>query len=247
MARQRVVVTDLGRIHYQEAWSLQQRLLDDLVAKKRGRREGTQPNIDMHHHILLCEHYPVYTLGRTGKEAHLLMSQKELAEEDIAYHRINRGGDITFHGLGQVVAYPIFDLDFFFTDVHKYVRFLEEAVIRTLASYQIAGTRIKDYTGVWISDDEQGVSRKICAIGVHLSRWVTMHGLAFNVNTDLAFFQRILPCGISDSDKEVTSLAKEVGHKVSADLVKHELVKHFSDLFGFDYQWGTSRSLSPEM
>ena len=166
---------------------------------------------------------------------HLLLNEKELNEKEIEFFKINRGGDITFHGRGQIVGYPIFDMEEFFTDIHKYVRFLEEAVIRTLAEYGVVAGREEGFTGVWLPANETQPKRKICAIGVHLSRWVTMHGFAFNVNTDLQYFNYIVPCGIDDSDKAVTSLAAEIGKTVDIEKVKICLKKHFADLFEFEY------------
>ena len=165
---------------------------------------------------------------------HLLLNEAELQTKGIAFFKINRGGDITYHGPGQVVGYPIFDLDCFFTDVHKYVRYIEEAVILTLAEYGLKGVRYEGYTGVWLEPEGDQPKRKICAIGVHLSRWVTMHGFAFNINTDLNYFDYIIPCGINDPDKTVTSLSIELGHEVSILEVKSKLIKHFARLFNFE-------------
>ena len=173
----------------------------------------------------------------------MLLNETELVQEGVEFFKINRGGDITYHGPGQITGYPILDLDCFFTDVHKYVRYLEEAVIRTIAEYGLVGIRIQGYTGVWLENlpknpnyTEGGKSyRKICAIGVHLSRWVTMHGFAFNVNTDLKYFNNIIPCGIIDEDKAVTSLAAELGRKIDVEEVKMKLKAHYADLFQFQY------------
>jgi lipoyl(octanoyl) transferase len=176
------------------------------------------------------------TLGRSGSEDHLLFDEAGLQAKGIEFFKINRGGDITYHGPGQIVGYPIFDLDEFFTDVHRYVRYLEEAVIRTLADYGITDAyRIKEYTGVWLPQKGWLPKRKICAIGVHLSRWVTMHGFAFNVNTDLGYFRHIVPCGINDKDKDVTSLANELGHTMDEHEVKEKLRHHLAELFGFEF------------
>ena len=180
-------------------------------------------------------------LENISKDAlNLLLNEEQLAAQGATFFKINRGGDITFHGIGQITGYPIFDLDDFFTDVHKYVRSLEEAVIRTCAEYNVIGTRIQGYTGVWINDATNENlklrNRKICAIGVHLSRWVTLHGLAFNVSTDISYFDVIIPCGIKDDDKSVTSLEKETGTKISMKEVKLKLLNHFSDIFKFDYE-----------
>ena len=231
---QQVIFQDLGKIRYKEAWDTQSIIHKSLVdrkleARKSSLKYGTQPQA---HHFLFCEHHPVYTLGKSGSLDHLLLSEEELKLQDIDFYKINRGGDITYHGPGQVVGYPIFDLDCFFTDVHKYVRYLEEAVIRVLKDYDVTGTRLKGYTGVWI-DDGVGPKRKICAIGVHLSRWVSMHGFAFNVNTDLGYFSKIIPCGIEDNNKTVTSLEHEIGRTVDMEEIKGKLKYHFAELFGF--------------
>jgi len=233
---QKVIFKDLGTIDYQEAWTYQQSLLDELVVIKRSNRGLEQDHPDrkiQKHYLLFCEHKPVYTLGKSGSMDHLLLSEEQLGQQAIDFYKINRGGDITFHGNGQIVAYPIFDLDCFFTDVHKYVRFLEEAVIRTLGDYGLKGIRKEGFTGVWLDQTEQLPYRKICAIGVHLSRWVTMHGLAFNINTDLQYFNYIVPCGINDADKIVTSLQQELGKEVNIKEVKEKLKLHFKTLFGF--------------
>ncbi len=233
---EKVIYRDLGRIKYQAAWDLQQEILNGLVATKRHNRQlaiDDPERLTQQHYLLFCEHASVYTLGKSGSLDHLLLSEEELKARDIEFYKINRGGDITFHGEGQVVGYPIFDLDCFFTDVHKYVRYLEEAVIRTLADYGLSATRIPDYTGVWLPPKAAQPARKICAIGVHLSRWVTMHGFAFNVNTKLDYFNYIVPCGINDADKAVTSLAAELGYPVEMEEVKTKLRQHFANLFGF--------------
>ncbi len=236
----KVEYQDLGQIDYQKAWDYQQSLLKQVVDTKVANRRLAKANQPVgpnpENFLLFCEHPPVYTLGKSGSMEHLLLNTQELDERSIQFHKINRGGDITFHGPGQVVGYPIFDLDQFFTDVHKYVRFLEEVIIRTLADFEITGTRIKGFTGVWLKGETGMPNRKICAIGVHLSRWVTMHGFAFNVNTDLNFFNFIIPCGINDTNKTVTSLAKELGTSVDIEYVKRQLKFHFSSLFEFTYE-----------
>jgi len=229
---------DLGKIDYKEAWDYQQRLLKTVIDMKISNRKlvDQDPNFCYpDNYLLFCEHPPVYTLGKSGSLEHLLLNEKELKAKNIQFYKINRGGDITFHGPGQLIGYPIFDLDQFFTDVHKYVRFLEETIIRTLSDYGVLGTRIKGFTGVWIEGEAEQPNRKICAIGVHLSRWVTMHGFAFNVNTDLDYFNFIIPCGINDSDKVVTSLSKELDKLVDIREVKERLSFHFSSLFEFDW------------
>jgi lipoyl(octanoyl) transferase len=237
----KVFFKDLGRISYRDAWDLQQRLHSELVQRKRANRQAAEngmPTEPLHHYLLFCEHPPVYTLGKSGSLDHLLLDEQGLAEKGIEFFKINRGGDITYHGPGQIVGYPIFDLDDFFTDVHRYVRYLEEAVIRTLAEYGLEGIRIKEYTGVWLPQTQVLPARKICAIGVHLSRWVTMHGFAFNVNTQLGYFHHIIPCGINDENKAVTSLATELGKEVDIEEVKAKLKRHYADLFGFEFANG---------
>lgn len=236
MGHQQVIVKDLGRIAYADALSVQQNLLGGLVdLKKRNRSLIPIERIVPQHYFLFCEHDPVITLGRTGSEQNLLVDTSQLEKEEISFYKTNRGGDITFHGPGQIVGYPIFDLEYFFTDVHKYVRYIEEGVIRTLASFNLLGKRVDGYTGVWLDATNDRPERKICAIGVHLSRWISMHGFAFNVNTDLRFFDKIVPCGISDDDKEVTSLARELGYPVDLKEVKKILLDHYALLFGFEY------------
>lgn len=188
------------------------------------------------HYLLFVEHPPVYTLGKSGSMDNLLLTEKELVEKGISFYPINRGGDITFHGPGQLVGYPILDLDLFFNDVHRYVRNLEEVMIRTLADYGVEGFRVKDYTGVWVEGGQGkeafwSKKRKICAIGVHLSRWVTLHGWAFNVNTPLHYFDYIVPCGIAETDKTVTSLAVELGHPIDMQVVKDTVRRHFEAVF----------------
>jgi lipoyl(octanoyl) transferase len=247
----KVIYQDLGHISYQEAWDYQFQLQKQVIEHKLAARKRAEmlietandtPSVsepyfqpEQSHFLLFCEHNPVYTLGKSGSVAHLLLNETELIENGVEFFKINRGGDITYHGPGQITGYPIFDLDCFFTDVHKYVRFLEEAVIRTLADYGLEGMRIAGYTGVWLQNTEGGQKRKICAIGVHLSRWVTMHGFAFNVNTALNYFKNIVPCGIAEDDKTVTSLAAELGRKIDMEEVKDTLKRHFAALFQFEY------------
>jgi lipoyl(octanoyl) transferase len=243
MSLPKVEYQDLGRIRYQTAWDYQFETIKKVIDVKREVREATPSVSDpifkenliktQLNYLLFCEHHPVYTLGKSGSLDNLLLNQTELAAQDIEFFKINRGGDITYHGDGQITGYPIFDLDCFFTDVHKYVRSLEEVMIRTIAEYGLEGTRIKDYTGVWLENGDK--KRKICAIGVHLSRWVTMHGFALNVNTPLSFFNNIIPCGIEDADKTVTSLAAELGRNVDMDEIKERVKYHFSEVFGFAF------------
>ncbi|MCC6700162.1 MAG: lipoyl(octanoyl) transferase LipB [Fluviicola sp.] len=222
---------DLGLIDYQEAWDYQEKLFAKTIALKIERRNGTTEE-ETQHHLLFCEHPHVYTLGKSGSEDHLLLDENGLSEHDARFYKINRGGDITYHGPGQLVAYPIFDLDHFFTDIHKYIRFLEEAVIKTLAIYGIKGDRSQGFTGVWI-DPEKPTARKICAMGVKSSRWVTMHGIGFNVNSNLSYFSHIVPCGIDD--KAVTSMQQELGREVDMNEVKAHLKQALAEQFEFIY------------
>lgn len=231
-----IVYRDLGLISYQEAWDLQTTLFDEVIARKLANRKAEREQMaqeEQFHYLLLCEHPHVYTLGRNGNEAHLLLNETQLVDKGATYHKINRGGDITYHGYGQLVGYPIIDLDEFFTDIGRYVRLLEEMVIRMLAEYNILGERIKGLSGVWI-DAEKENPRKICAVGVHLSRWTTMHGFALNVNTDLSYFKHIVPCGIDD--KAVTSMEHELGKKLHLEAIKLKLKQHFAVLFEANYK-----------
>jgi lipoyl(octanoyl) transferase len=234
-AMQTVLYEDLGRMPYQAAWDYQTTIHRSLVDNKlahRGLEPGTYPQA---HRLLLVEHPHVYTLGKSGSMDHLLLSEAELRARHIEFFPINRGGDITYHGPGQIVGYPLLDLDCFFTDVHRYVRSIEEVIIRTLAEYGVVGTRLPDYTGVWCAPQpdvpERAQWRKICAIGVHLSRWTTLHGWAFNVSTDLQYFGYIVPCGIADTDKTVTSLRAELGREVDHTEVKNHIRRHFAAVF----------------
>jgi len=225
-----VEVIDVGLIPYKEAWDLQTSLHQQLVANKRAGYPEPQ-----RHYFLLCEHPPVFTLGKSGSEDHLRINEQERTDHQIEYFKINRGGDITFHGPGQLVGYPILDLDLIFTDVHKYVRSLEEIIIRVLEQYGILGVRSDRYTGVWIdSDQAKDEATKICAIGVHLSRWVTMHGFAFNINTNLSYFDHIIPCGIADPNKSVCSLSSLLGKNVDLQEIKRQVIIEFSKVFGLD-------------
>ncbi|MBO0321617.1 lipoyl(octanoyl) transferase LipB [Muricauda sp. CAU 1633] len=224
----KVGLQDLGHKDYKETWDYQELLFQNIVdAKIKNRREGT--HLETPNHFLFVEHPHVYTLGKSGDITNLLVDEKALKEKQATFYKINRGGDITYHGPGQVVGYPILDLDNFFTDIHKYLRFLEEMVIRTLAEYELKAERSEGETGVWL-DVGTPFARKICAMGVRASRWVTMHGFALNVNTDLGYFDLMIPCGIKD--KAVTSLNVELGQKeVAMEEVKEKLLHHFQVLF----------------
>ena len=228
---QEVKFINLGLIDYKEAWEFQEKLFQAIIDVKRANRKREDAGIALEpiqSNLIFCEHPHVFTLGKSGQLSHLLVNEKQLAEKGACFYKINRGGDITYHGPGQLVGYPIFDLDHFFTDIHKYLRYLEEAVIRTLDEYGINGGRIKGATGVWL-DWDNPKARKICALGVRSSRWVTMHGFAFNVNSALNYFSNIIPCGISD--KAVTSLEKELGRAIEMqevqDKVKSEIILIF--------------------
>ena len=223
-----VTVHNLGLVDYQAAWDEQERLFADTVSRKiANRTRPADEQLPTPNYLLFCEHPHVYTLGKSGDESHLLANDDFLKQIGATYHRINRGGDITYHGPGQLVGYPILDLDNFFTDIHRYMRLLEEAIILTLNDFSIIAGRIPGLTGVWL-DDEYG-PRKICAMGVKASRWVTMHGFALNVNTDLTYFSHIVPCGIAD--KAVTSMQQELGHAVSLPDVTQRVEGHLFDLF----------------
>jgi lipoyl(octanoyl) transferase len=224
----KIALRDLGLTQYKTAWEYQEHLFQEILQIKiNNRREGT--TLATPNHLLLVEHPHVYTLGKSGDMANLLVSEALLKEKGADFYRINRGGDITYHGPGQVVGYPILDLDNFFTDIHKYLRLLEEMVILTLAEYGLKGQRSQGETGVWL-DVGTPFARKICAMGVRASRWVTMHGFALNVNTDLGYFDMMIPCGIKG--KAVTSLQVELGKPaIAMEEVKQKLVKHFCALF----------------
>jgi lipoyl(octanoyl) transferase len=223
---------DLGNKDYKATWDYQEELFKQIVDLKiQNRREETQ--LETPNYFLFVEHPHVYTLGKSGDLTNLLLSPKQLQEKAATFYKINRGGDITYHGPGQIVGYPILDLENFFTDIHKYLRFLEEVIILTLAEYNISATRSEGETGVWLGVGTPFV-RKICALGVRASRWVTMHGFAFNVNANLGYFDNIIPCGIKD--KAVTSLNVELGvEKVDEKEIKEKILKYFSQLFESEF------------
>ena len=251
MEKQEVIFKDHGIIEYKAAWDRQEELLQGNVAIKSALRkkesaqlagepialpEFTDDPVATTHYLLFCEHPAVYTLGKSGKKEHVLMSDDELEQNNIGFYDTNRGGDITFHGLQQIVGYPILDLEKFETDIGKYLRKLEEVIIRTIATYGIKGERSKGETGVWIDPDIKGRERKICAMGVRCSRWITMHGFALNVNTDLGYFNNIIPCGIEN--KQVTSIEKETGAKVDFEEAKERLKKNFEEVFEVKFKEG---------
>jgi lipoyl(octanoyl) transferase len=244
MKNKQVIFQDWGLIDYKAGWDRQEALFAETVNEKIAIRNKEVALADAPGHtydncvasetlnyLVFCEHPHVYTLGKSGKPEHLLLDEQGLKEKQAVYYLINRGGDITYHGPGQIVSYPILDLDNFFTDIHLYLRRLEEAVILTLADYGLAAGRYPGYTGVWFDADTDN-ARKICALGVRCSRWVTMHGLAFNVNTDLSYFKNIVPCGIDD--KDVTSMKRELGYEVDINEVKKILKHHISVLFNME-------------
>ena len=227
----KIQLHDLGNKDYKDTWDYQEELFKQIVdIKIQNRKFNSQlptPNF-----LLFVEHPHVYTLGKSGDISNLLLSEKQLEAKGATFYKINRGGDITYHGPGQIVGYPIVDLENFFTDIHKYLRFLEEVIILTLAEYNINGTRSKGETGVWL-DIGTPFARKICAMGVRASRWVTMHGFALNINANLGYFDNIIPCGIKG--KAVTSLHVELGHIVNEAEVKEKIIKHFTSLFEADF------------
>ncbi|RYZ60569.1 MAG: lipoyl(octanoyl) transferase LipB [Chitinophagaceae bacterium] len=232
MEKQKVLFRDLGSMEYKAAWDYQEALLqENLQIKKVQVGEGTTANFELstQNYLLFVEHPPVYTLGKSGKMENVLISEREREEKGIGFYPTNRGGDITFHGPGQIVGYPILDLEKFYTDIGRYLRELEEVIILTLAEYGIASGRSAGETGVWIDAGVKGSERKICAMGVRCSRWITMHGFALNVNTDLAYFSHIIPCGIQH--KKVTSIKEELGREVDLADVKGKLKRNFEKVF----------------
>jgi len=227
-----VELEDLGLIDYKKCWDYQTKLFDATVQLKIQNRKFPDNSISTKNHLIFCEHPHVYTLGKSGDLKNLLIDGQKRKEKNISFYKINRGGDITYHGPGQLVVYPILDLDYFFSDIHKYLRLLEETVILTLQDYGIVGQRLEGFTGVWV-DDKKETPRKICAIGVKCSRWVTMHGIGFNINSNLDYFKHIVPCGIED--KSVTSLQKETNQEIDMEELKIRFKKNFKILFGINW------------
>ena len=224
---QKAYFQDIGLIEYKKAWVFQEELFNKtLRVKSKNRNEGT--SIKTENHLIFCEHPHVYTLGNSGNKENLLVNEDYLRSRGASFYKTNRGGDITYHGPGQIVGYPIFDLDNFFNDIGKYLRLLEESIILTIKEYGLVGERSKGETGVWINVGKTN-ARKICALGVKTSRWVSMHGFAFNINTDLSYFENIIPCGIND--KQVTSLEKELGEKINLEKVKERLKSNIELVF----------------
>ena len=230
MKKQEVEFRDLGKMDYKTAWDYQEELLKENIAiKSVARDQGIEGPLPTKNHLLFVEHPPVYTLGKSGKMEHVLLNEKERNEKGVEFFHTNRGGDITFHGDGQIVGYPIFDLEKFYTDIGRYLRELEEVIILTLFEYGIIAGRSAGETGVWIDALTKGKERKICAMGVRCSRWITMHGFALNVNTNLDYFNHIIPCGIQN--KKVTSLKEELGAQVNIEEVKEKLKRNFENVF----------------
>lgn len=236
MDKQQVIFADWGKIDYKSAWDKQESLLlHNVEIKTIARKENNDQQplmLPTTNHLIFCEHSAVYTLGKSGDISNVLLTDEEMSEKGIEFYRTNRGGDITFHGEGQIVGYPILDLEKFKTDIGVYLRNIEEVIIKTIAEFGIKGERSSGETGVWIDNDIPGKERKICAIGVRCSRWITMHGFALNVNTDLGFFNNIIPCGIQD--KKVTSVEKEIGYQPDIELVKETLKKNFEFVFNVE-------------
>lgn len=227
MTNKTVQLKDLGAKDYKETWDYQTEKLQEIVAIKIDNRRNEKNTITPNH-FLFVEHPHVYTLGKSGDASNLLLNEAQLKEKEASFYAINRGGDITYHGPGQIVGYPILDLENFFTDIHKYLRLLEEVIIKTIAEYGLKGERSKGETGVWLGVGTP-FARKICAMGIRTSRWVTMHGFALNATPDLGYFDHIIPCGIRG--KAVTSMEAELGKKVPLDEVKQKILKHFKELF----------------
>ncbi|MBA2744664.1 MAG: lipoyl(octanoyl) transferase LipB [Flavisolibacter sp.] len=236
MLKQSAEFADLGMMDYKAAWEYQEALMQKNLQVKSLMHQQAEPAdpllSDTKNYLLFVEHPPVYTLGKSGKMEHVLIGEEERINKGIQFFHTNRGGDITFHGPGQVVGYPIFDLEKFYTDIGRYLRALEEVMILTLGEYGIEGGRSAGETGVWLDVGIKGSERKICAMGVRCSRWITMHGFALNVNTDLDYFNYIIPCGIQH--KKVTSLASELGSTINMEELKQKLIKNFENVFGID-------------
>lgn len=225
-----VIVKNLGSVTYEEVWTLQENLFNEIInVKLENRKLAPTDQKQTPNYLVFCEHPHVYTLGRRGSGAHMLSSQKIPKKQRVSLHKVNRGGDITYHGPGQLVVYPILDLENFFTDIHHYLRLLEEAVIATLQDFGLSGGRIGGLTGVWLNHESSFQAVKLCSIGIRTSRWVTMHGLALNVNTDLSYFEQIVPCGIQD--KNMTSMATALGKPQDLSLVASRLECHLLQLF----------------
>lgn len=229
----KVQYMDLGLKDYKEAWDYQEELFDGIIKQKvLNRNSEKTEQIPTNNYLLFCEHPHVYTLGKNGSENNLLIGQMQLTDKKASFYKTDRGGDITYHGPGQLVGYPILDLDNFSPDIHQYVAFLEEAIIRTMSEYGLSGARLKGASGVWLDIDDPIKTRKICAVGIRTSRWVTMHGFAFNINSDLSYFDLINPCGFTD--KKTTSMQAELKKPIDMESVKDKVKKHLTELFDMD-------------
>jgi len=224
-----VTVLSLGEIRFKDAWEKQEKIFKQTIDTKIQNRRSENPK-KTHNYLLTCSHPHVYTIGKSGDKENLLISRSEIEKRKLEYYKINRGGDITYHGPGQLVVYPIIDLENFFTDIHKYLRLLEESIILTLKDYDIDSGRVEGLTGVWVNHKKNN-PKKICALGVKTSRWVSMHGLALNVSTDLEYFKNIIPCGIEN--KDVTSIEKEIKKKITTREVEKKVIKNLTKVFGF--------------
>lgn len=235
MKNKSVEILDWGRIDFKTAWDRQTVLFQSIIDCKLENRKLAETDGEIKptkNYLIICEHNNVFTLGKSGDINNLLINKQALSNKNIAYYPINRGGDITYHGPGQLTIYPILDLDNFFTDIHKYLRYLEACVIEVLQHYNVKAGRIEGLTGVWLDINKAHLARKICAFGIKASRWVTMHGLAFNVNTEIEYYNYIIPCGIND--KQVTSLHKETAEQIDIEIVKHQFINAFSNIFEAD-------------
>ena len=230
MKNKKILVRDIGKLSFSDAWEYQEKIFKKTIDQKVQNRSLNE-KIETKNLLILTEHNHVYTIGKSGDMSNLLIDKEELMKREIEFFKINRGGDITYHGPGQIMGYPIFDLDNFFTDINLYLRKLEEVIINTLKSYNLTGFTIKDETGVWVKDNS-GLSKKICAFGIRASRWVTMHGIGFNVNTDLTYFNNIIPCGIED--KSVTSVQEETKLVIKMDDIKQKLKHYLGEIFEFE-------------
>ncbi len=233
MKNKSVSFRDLGSVDYKKAWDYQEELFQGVIDQKLHNRAHPESSRSTPNYLLFCEHPHVYTLGKSGSENNLLANMLELQNKQATFYKINRGGDITYHGPGQIVGYPILDLDNFSPDIHQYVHLLEEAIIQTIAEYGLKGNRLKGASGVWLEPDIPAKARKICAIGIRSSRWVTMHGFAFNVHTDLGYFDLINPCGFTD--KKATSMHTELGKTIDMGAIKSRLKHHLADIFGMQF------------
>ena len=227
MKNKKIILRDIGKSSFSDAWQYQENIFKQTIDQKVKNRSN-EKKIDTNNYLIITEHNPVYTIGKSGDISNLLLNDEEMKIQGIEFYKINRGGDITYHGPGQIMGYPIIDLDNFFTDINLYLRKLEEVIINTLKSYDLNGFTIKGETGVWVKDNK-GFSKKVCAFGIRASRWVTMHGFSFNVNPELNYFKNIIPCGIKD--KGVTSVCELKNTNIEMSEIKQILYKNFAESF----------------